>query len=86
MCCTPHRVTNSVGETTDVLEVMTYFRKSEAVKLEYEKVLLFVELFPHMMLSMVLMQSVLCLWNPEAAFCPLRVGINCCVYVQIEIV
>ena len=65
---------------------MKYFRKGETVRLEYEKALLLVELLPYMRLSMVLMQPVLYLWNPEVAFCLFRVGINCCVYVQIEIV
>lgn len=35
---------------------------------------------------MWLVQSVLCLWNPEVTFCPFRVGISCCIYVQIEVV
>lgn len=34
----------------------------------------------------VLMKSVLCLRDPQAVFCPFRAGVNCCVYVQIEIV
>lgn len=34
----------------------------------------------------VLMKSVLCLWDPQAVFCPFRAGVNCCVYVQIEVV
>lgn len=52
-----------VGKAVDVLRVMKYLRKDETVKLEYEKILPFVELLPYMRFSLVMMQSVLNLWD-----------------------
>lgn len=73
-----------VDKAVDILEVMKYFRKAETVRIWESSALVWT--VAYMRLSMVLMQSVLYLCNSEAAFCPFRVGINCCVYVQIEIV
>lgn len=32
------------------------------------------------------MESVLCLWDLQAVFCPFRAGVNCCVQVQVKVI
>lgn len=65
-----------VDKAVDVLRGMKYLRKDEAVKLEYEKIVLFVELLPCMRFSLVLMRSVLNLGIESSCLqVPFRVGI-----------